>query len=226
MAPAGTKPIDPYPDARYGFPGWVALPLIAALHRLEPRERAAVALAEVEGFDVADVALMLGASEDWVERTLRRAAADLPATPPSAADLAAERQLVARFAAALEAIDPGRVAEVLAPDAALGCTRRWAVYRGRRRVAAILCDRMAGERLRLVATRANGQPAFGCYASERGAASAPACGLLAFSVADGLVSSLTRFWDNEVLPYFGLPAAISGRRACTAGTRASGDRRR
>jgi RNA polymerase sigma-70 factor (ECF subfamily) len=226
MAPAAIKPIDPYPDARYGFPGSVALALVAALHRLEPRERAAVALAEVEGFAVADVAMMLGTSEDWVERTLLRAASGLPATPSPAGDLHAELQLVGRFAAALEAIDPARVAELLAPDAALGCTRRWAVYRGRRRVAAILCDRMADERLRLVATRANGQPAFGCYVAEPGAASAPARGLLAFSIANGLVTSLTRFWDNDVLPYFGLPAALSGPPACTADTRASGDRRR
>jgi RNA polymerase sigma-70 factor (ECF subfamily) len=67
---------------------------------------------------------------------------------------------------------------------------------------------MAGERLRLVATRANGQPAFGCYVAEPGAASAPARGLLAFTVAGDLVSSLTRFWDNDVLSYFGLPDAL------------------
>jgi Sigma-70, region 4 len=207
MAP-DPKPIDPYPDARYGFPDAVALPLVAALHRLEPRERAAVALAEVEGFAVADVALMLGASEEWVERTLRRATLSLPAARASAADRQAERELVDRFAAALAAIDPRRVAKLLAPDATLGCTRRWAVYSGRHRVARILCDRMEGERLRLVATRANGQPAFGCYVAEPGAASAPARGLLAFSVAGGLVAGLTRFWDNDVLPYFGLPAAL------------------
>jgi RNA polymerase sigma-70 factor (ECF subfamily) len=208
MATDAAKPIDPYPDARYSSPGTVGLPLVAALHRLDPRERAVVSLAEIAGFDVTEIATMLGTSPGSVRRALRRARSTLPTVPASGVDQESQEVLVDRFAAALEAIDPTGVAELLAPEATLGCTRRWAVYRGRDRVAAILCDRMAGERLRLVATRANGQPAFGCYVAEPGAASAPARGLLAFTVAGDLVSSLTRFWDNDVLSYFGLPDAL------------------
>jgi hypothetical protein len=205
MATEAAKPIDPYPDARYGFPGSVALPLIAALHRFEPRERAAVALAECSGFDVAEVAAMLGTSAGWVKDTLRRARSALPEVPDRSM---CEEILVEGFRAALEAIDSGRVAALLTADVTLGCTRQWAVYRGRERVARILCDRMEGESLRLLATRANGQPAFGCYVAKPGSESAPARGLLAFTVDGDLVSALTRFWDNDVLEYFGLPDAL------------------
>ncbi|MFL5871442.1 MAG: sigma factor-like helix-turn-helix DNA-binding protein [Solirubrobacterales bacterium] len=201
----GAKPIDPFPDARFGHPGSVGLPLVAALHRLEPRERAAVALAECSGFVVADVAAILGASAEWVESTLRRTRATLPAVPACAP---CEALLVGQFQAALEAIEPERVAAILSPDATLGCTSRWAVYRGRELVARILCDRMGGERLRLVATRANGQPAFGCYACEPGSGPAPALGMLAFTVDGTEVTSLIRFWNNELLSYFGLPDAL------------------
>jgi hypothetical protein len=207
MAPNAAKPLDPYPDSLGGDDGSLALSVMAALHRLPARERAALALTDVAGFGRPEVAAMLETSEAWVEQAVRRARRTIP-EPPGAAEEATERRVVAALAEALERVDAGAVGELLADDVTLGCTRRWAVYRGRHRVAAILCARMTDERLRLLPTRANGQPAFGCYVTDPRHSTARARGLLAITIAGDRVSELTRFWNKEVLPYFGLPEAL------------------
>ncbi len=214
MAPNAVKPIDPYPDALHADGRSLGLGLVAALHRLPARERAAITLTDVSGFERREVAEMLETTEAWVERTVRRAraavratAGPVPGRPPGSGS-EAERRLIARLAAALERVDAAAVGELLAENVSLGCTRRWAVFRGRERVAAILCDRMTDERLSLVPTRANGQPAFGCYVADPHEPVARARGLLAITLAGNLVVGLTRFWDNDVLPYFGLPDVL------------------
>ncbi len=64
-----------------------------------------------------------------------------------------------------------------------------------------------GSRFRFVATRANGQPAFGVYLLDPLTGAARANGLLVFGFARGQVSAITRF-DTSVLPSFGLPPAL------------------
>jgi hypothetical protein len=208
MAPDAARPLDPYPDSLGGRDGGsLALAVVAALHRLPARERAALTLTDVAGFGRREVAAMIGTTEAWVERALRRARPTIPAAPATP-NQATERRVVAALAEALERVDAAAVGGLLADDVALGCTRRWAVYRGRDRVAAILCERMTDERLRLLPTRANGQPAFGCYVTDPSHRAARARGLLALTLAGDRVIELVRFWDNRVLPYFGLPDAL------------------
>ena len=210
MATGAHTPLDPYPDDLYGVSESVDLGLVAGLHRLSPRERAVIALTDVAGFEVAEVAEMLETTEGWVDRTLRLARGALDATTSAEARPGPrtehERQLVERFRTALERRDLAGVEALLADDVTLSCTRRWATYGGRHRVARILCARMECESLKLLPTRANGQPAFGCYDAACGEAQ----GMLAFTVRGDRVTELTRFWDNDVLPYFGLPDALPG----------------
>jgi hypothetical protein len=66
-----------------------------------------------------------------------------------------------------------------------------------------------GRRYRLVATRANGQPAVGVYVRDRHTAVLHANGLLVFTLAGDQVSVITRF-DNSVMPRFGLPRSLPG----------------
>ena len=56
----------------------------------------------------------------------------------------------------------------------------------------------------LVATRANGQPAFGMYVHDPVAPLLHANGLLVLTLAGDRIAAMTRF-DNTVLPRFGLP---------------------
>ena len=79
-------------------------------------------------------------------------------------------------------------------------------YRGRVAIGAFLRDR-AGRRgapLRLVPTRANTQPAFGCYLNSARAPIAQAAGLIVLTLDGAQVSAITRFLDLGVLHRFGL----------------------
>ncbi len=64
-------------------------------------------------------------------------------------------------------------------------------------------------RYRLVATRANGQPAFGLYIGDPHAPVLHANGLLVLTLAGDRISMITRF-DPSVLPRFGLPRSLPG----------------
>jgi RNA polymerase sigma-70 factor (ECF subfamily) len=64
-----------------------------------------------------------------------------------------------------------------------------------------------GRRYRMVATRANGQPAFAVYLRDPQTGVAHANGLLVFTLAGRRVSTITRF-DNSALPSFGMPRVL------------------
>ncbi|HXA60884.1 MAG TPA: hypothetical protein VNW94_17120 [Streptosporangiaceae bacterium] len=65
-----------------------------------------------------------------------------------------------------------------------------------------------GRRFRLVPTHAYGQPAFGCYLLDPRTPIAHAHGLLVLTLSGDRISALTRFIDNSLLPYFGLPRTL------------------
>jgi hypothetical protein len=63
------------------------------------------------------------------------------------------------------------------------------------------------ERPRLVATRANGQPAFGLYVRDPRARILHGVGLLVLTLAGDRICAMTRF-DTSVLASFGLPRIL------------------
>jgi RNA polymerase sigma-70 factor (ECF subfamily) len=83
-------------------------------------------------------------------------------------------------------------------------------YQGHAAIAEFLRDRAAirGASLRLVATRANGQPAFGCYLPGKRAALARPYGLMVLTLEGERLSAITWFGDSSVFPYFGLPRVL------------------
>ena len=60
---------------------------------------------------------------------------------------------------------------------------------------------------RLLATRANGQPAFGLYLPDPHAEILHAVGLLVLTRVGDRISAITRF-DTGTLAYFGLPRTL------------------
>ncbi len=64
-----------------------------------------------------------------------------------------------------------------------------------------------GLRYRLVATRANGQLAFGIYVNDLRSGVLHANGLMVLTLAGDRISALTRF-DNSNLARFGLPRTL------------------
>ena len=80
-------------------------------------------------------------------------------------------------------------------------------YQGHAAIAGFLHDRAAlrGRPLRLVPTRANGQPAFGCYLPDAEAAIGRPYGLMVLTLEGDRISAITWFGDSRVFAHFDLP---------------------
>jgi RNA polymerase sigma-70 factor, ECF subfamily len=207
----------PGPESRYETKEAIALAFIVGLQHLPPPQRAVLVLRDVLGFRAAEVAGMLETTESAVNSLLRRARASfesrLPATGRERAPLpssAREREIVGRLADAFEAGDIDGVVALLTDDAWLTMPPQPHEYQGRAAIAAFLGDRAVrrGAPLRLVPTRANGRPAFGCYFPNPQTEIARPYGLLVVTVEGDRISAMTWFADSSVFPHFGLPRVL------------------
>jgi RNA polymerase sigma-70 factor (ECF subfamily) len=83
-------------------------------------------------------------------------------------------------------------------------------YQGQAAIAAFLHHRAAlrGAPLRLVPTRANTQPAFGCYLPCAQTPIARPYGLIVLTLRGDHISAITWFSDSAIFPHFGLPRAL------------------
>jgi RNA polymerase sigma-70 factor (TIGR02960 family) len=209
----------PGPQARYETREAVGLAFVTALQHLPPRQRAVLVLRDALGFSGPEVAGMLDTTDAAVKGALQRARATLD-EHVSAAELEGapapgsrrERELVGHFAAAVERGDVDAVVSLLTDDAWVRMPPQPYEYQGHREVAAFLRDRAIrrGAPLRLVPTRANGQPAFGCYLPDTQAAITRAYGLMVLTLQGERISAITWFGDLGLFPHFGLPRILSG----------------
>jgi len=209
----------PGPEARYEATEAISLAFVTALQLLPPRQRAVLILRDVLGFRASETASMLDSTEESVTSALKRARAalgrQLPAAagqdPPPPPDSAAERELIARLTRAYDAGDVDGIVALLTDDVQLRMPPVPLEYQGRELAARFLTvvAFRQGRTYRLVATRANGQPAFGSYVRDPLTGVAHANGLLVFTLAGDRISAITRF-DNGVLPRFGLPRTLPG----------------
>jgi RNA polymerase sigma-70 factor (TIGR02960 family) len=214
----GLADAAPGPDARYETRETVGLAFVAALQQLPPRQRAALVLRDVLGFHTTEVAEILDSSEASVKGALERARATIddrmPARDRERAPLARsarEREVVGLFAAAVERGDTDAVVSLLTDDAWLTMPPLPYEYQGGQAIGEFLRDREArrGEHLRLVPTRANGQPAFGCYLPDAQAAIAHAYGLMVLTLEGDRISAITWFFERSFFPQFGLPRTLA-----------------
>ena len=205
----------PGPEARYETREAISLAFVTALQLLPPRQRAVLILRDVLGFRASEVAGMLESTEESVTSALKRARAAMarrldpeeqrePA-PPSGSP--AEQQLVARLTQAFESGAVQDVVALLTEDVLLSMPPLPLEYEGRELVRRFFTGVWRGRHFRLVATRANGQPAFAFYVRDPQAGVAHANGLLVATLAGPQIRALTRF-DNSVLPGFGLPRTL------------------
>jgi RNA polymerase sigma-70 factor, ECF subfamily len=205
------------PEARYEMREAVGLAFVAALQHLPPRHRAVLVLRDVLGFRAAEVARMLNSSEASIKSALQRARATLEALAPAVSREGAplprspqERELVGRFADAVERGDVDRLVSLLTDDAWLTMPPYPFEYQGHGAIARFLHDRagLRGVPLRLVATRANRQPAFGCYFPDAQAPIARSYGLMVLTLEGDRISAITWFADRAVFAPFGLPRTL------------------
>jgi RNA polymerase sigma-70 factor (TIGR02960 family) len=225
----GIADTSPGPAARYQAREAIELAFVAGLQHLPPRQRAALVLRDVLGFHAAEVAAMLDSSEASVKGALRRARATLDERRPTVdrqrtplPRSARERELTRRFADAFQADDIDGLVGLLTGDAWLTMPPAPHEYQGAAAIASFLRASAAwrgGRRFRLVPTRANTQPAFGCYLGDARAPTSQAAGLIVLTLDGERISAITRFLDDGVLQPFGLPC-----RWPTARTRRRPDR--
>ena len=209
----------PGPHARYETRETVGLAFVTAVQHLPPRQRAVLVLRDVLGFSGEEVAGMLETSQAAVKAALQRARATLAEHGPRGGREGAptpgsrrERELVGLFAAAVERGDVDAVVSLLADDAWVRMPPQPYEYQGHTAVAAFLRDRAVrrGAPLRLVPTRANRQPAFGCYLPDPHAAIARAYGLMVLTLDEDRISAITWFTERSLFPHFGLPRTLPG----------------
>src|SRR5439155_12059301 len=82
-------------------------------------------------------------------------------------------------------------------------------YQGHRAIGAFLEGReVSRARLRLVPTRANTQPAFGCYLPVPETDVARGYALFVLTLEGDRISAITWFADSGVFPQFGLPRTL------------------
>ena len=209
---------EPGPEARYETREALALAFSAGLQRLPPRQRAVLVLRDVLGFRAAEVARMIDGTEISVNSALQRARAALDVGTDRHRDRAPlprsarERELVGQFVDAFERSDVDRIVALLTDDAWLTMPPEPMEYQGRAAIAEFYrVYRSRGwttRTARLVATRANGQPAFGYYVRDATCPIAHAHGMVVLTLRDDGISAITRFGDNSLLPLFGLPRTL------------------
>ncbi len=207
------------PEARYEAKETIALAFVTAVQHLPPRQRAVLVLRDVLGFRSAEVADMLDSSEASVNSALQRARATtesrLPGPDCEGAPLprsARERDLAARFATAFTDDDIDGLVALLTDDAWLTMPPAVLEYQGPVAISAFLQHGAAwrGDRhYRLIPTRANGQPAYGCYLEDGHAPVFRAHGLIVLTLEGERISAITRFTDNSILSRFGFPRTLA-----------------
>jgi RNA polymerase sigma-70 factor (TIGR02960 family) len=204
---------DPAPDAWYQSRETISLAFITALQQLPPRQRAVLILREVLGFHAIEVAQMLDSTEESVTSALKRARGTLearllrpahegPPPPSSAAELA----LVERFTRAFVSDDIEDLVALLTEDVILNMPPLPLEWQGRAAVRQVLAAVLEPGR-KLVATRANRQPAFGLYLPDPHTGVLHAVGLLVLTLDGDRVAAISRF-EPASLARFGLPRRL------------------
>ncbi|MHB1510019.1 MAG: RNA polymerase subunit sigma-70 [Acidimicrobiales bacterium] len=231
-----TPDIASGPSASFQTAETIRLAFVAALQRVPPRQTAVVVLCDVLDFSLAEVATMLETTPTAVKGLLQRARASLGrrhlsgAYPVPEPGSPAEADLAQRFADAFSADDVGAVVALLTDDAWLAMPPAPHEYHGTAAIAEFLRASAAGRpgrRLRLVSTRANGQPAFACYlekSDDPGSDPEPDAepdaepdpepepepepsGLVLLTLAGDGIAGITRFLDPELPSIFGFVSA-------------------
>jgi RNA polymerase sigma-70 factor (ECF subfamily) len=206
----------PGPEARIEAREAISLAFVTALQLLPPRQRAVLVLRDVLSYSAREVAEMLDTTDQSVSSLLKRARATLarelppsgpPAPLPNSPD---EQELLRRLVRAFENSDVDGIVALMTDDAWLRMPPLPLEYQGRElagRFFATIAFR-EGRRYRLVATRANGQPAFGVYLHDPVTRVPHAFGLIVITIAGDRITAITRF-DNTSLARFGLPRTLA-----------------
>lgn len=208
--------VEPYPDgspalgapaapeASYEQRESLELAFVAALQHLPANGRAALVLTEVLGFSAREAADTLETTTASLNSALQRARKAIEEKLPEQSQQATLRSLgdeelnaaVERYMQAMEQADVDAVVELLTEDASWSMPPQPAWFRGPGPIAAFLVENPFHYfDWRMRATRANGQPAVGCYSWDESRGSWVAHALNVLSFREERISEVVSFLD-------------------------------
>jgi RNA polymerase sigma-70 factor, ECF subfamily len=206
------------PDAVLIAKETIELGFLAAIQHLPPRPRAVVILRDVLGWSASETADALDGTVPAVNSALQRGRTRLrelgrtgrmewsPVQPPTDE----ERNLVQRYMDAHARADSAAVIELLGDEVRFSMPPQELRFEGRPAVAAFFQELFGAENpgdWRLVATRANGQPAAANYIRAWGETIYRAATLDVFDIQGTAIVEITTF-GPDVFPGFGLPLEL------------------
>jgi RNA polymerase sigma-70 factor (ECF subfamily) len=214
MADARILPTDGDPAELAAFRETVRLAFVAALQHLPPRQRAVLILREVLRWHADEVAQLLDTSVASVNSALQRARATMAAsglddaTGPTTVD-PEQRDLLARYVDAFERYDISSIVKLLHDEAAFTMPPYTLWLRGPEEIGRFYLGQGIGCRgSRLIATSANGCPAFGAYKPSESGTLEP-WAIQVIETSDGRLTGLHHFLYPELFEAaFGLPPRL------------------
>jgi RNA polymerase sigma-70 factor, ECF subfamily len=218
--------IEPVPDELVvpdGDPASVAvaresvrLAFVAALQHLPPKQRAVLILREVLRWRAEEVGELLGTSVASVNSALQRARATMASKQADTGGATeplddTSRALLERYVDAFERYDMDSLTSLLATDATWNMPPYDLWLQTHRDIAAwCLGPGIGCQGSRLVATIANGQPAFGQYKPSPDGGYEP-WSLQVLELSGDRITGITFFLDTaRFFPLFGLPLTFGG----------------
>jgi RNA polymerase sigma-70 factor (ECF subfamily) len=215
--------LQPYPDrlleSEVEERESIGLAFVTVMQLLPSRQRAVLVLRDVLGWSAREVAELLGDSVASVNSALQRGRERLErertagrlARDHTPASRDTEALIIERFLAAWEAVDVDAIVDLLADDAVMTMPPEPLRVVGRRDIGDFLRTVPAAgalEKIRLLATRANGQPALAAYLLNDSGEFEP-YGVMVLALEGQSVASITGFAGQpELFPQLGLPAMV------------------
>ncbi|MER6095245.1 sigma-70 family RNA polymerase sigma factor [Streptomyces sp. NPDC001728] len=192
----------------------VRLAFVAALQHLPPKQRAVLILREVLAWKASEVAELLDTTVASVNSALQRARATLAEQAPTACDTTnpldeEQKALLERYVAAFEGYDMKALTALLHEDATMSMPPYDLWLQGHDDIVGWMLgvgDVCRGSKL--VATVANGSPAFAHYHPTPDGGFSP-WALIVLELREGKVAGMDFFLDTERwFPLFDLPARL------------------
>jgi RNA polymerase sigma-70 factor (ECF subfamily) len=192
----------------------IRLAFIAALQHLPARQRAVLILRDVLRWKAGEVAEALETSTAAVNSALQRAHAQLAAQQLSEATVEDDltprlREMLDRYVAAFWEKDVDTLVKMLAKDAVWEMPPFTGWYLGAENIGALIDTQCPGgvHDMPMVATVANGQPAYGLYMRQEAGHFVP-FHLQVLTIEGDEVTRVAAFFEPRLFETFGLPATL------------------
>jgi RNA polymerase sigma-70 factor (ECF subfamily) len=199
--------IGPSPEFSYERRETISLAFMAALQKLNARQRVVLLLREVFNWSAEDVSDSLGLTVDSVNNLLYRARKNLE--PSAFEETPAPKQYLDQFVNAWESGDVPNLIKLLHEKATFAMPPLGVWYAGRESIQGALQNFvfMPKVKWKLIPTSANGNPAFGLY--REAGESYQAFGLILPVFASDKILEVTSFLSPQLVARFGMPETMS-----------------